>query len=112
MRAHSTLEPIPHPESQAGLARWRELTRQANSAFDRHQFAHAQHLYRQALQVAAALARGPALAVAARAPPGRRAPRSKPIPRIWRIPRTTSTAKMSAVKMSTTSPSFSRFQQI
>lgn len=62
MRAHSTLEPIPHPESQAGLARWRELTRQANSAFDRHQFAHAQYLYRQALQVAAALARGPALA--------------------------------------------------
>lgn len=62
MRAQSSLEPIPHPDAQTGLAQWRELTRQANAAFDRRQFAHAQRLYRQALQTALALIAGPALA--------------------------------------------------
>ncbi|MGO1069970.1 hypothetical protein [Lysobacter sp. CA199] len=63
MRTHSTAaEPILHPDAQAGLAQWRELTRQANAAFDRRQYAHAQRLYRQALQLAAALASGATLA--------------------------------------------------
>lgn len=64
MRTQSHLDPIPHPDAQAGLAQWRELTRQANAAFDRRQFAHALRLYRQALQIAAELLTGPALAAA------------------------------------------------
>lgn len=64
MRTQSTLEPIPHPDAQAGLAQWRELTRRANAAFDRRQYAHALRLYRQALQAAVALAAGATLAEA------------------------------------------------
>ncbi|QWF16522.1 hypothetical protein [Lysobacter capsici] len=62
MRALSSLESIPHPDAQTGLAQWRELTRQANAAFDRRQFAHAQRLYRHALQTALALIASPAFA--------------------------------------------------
>lgn len=66
MRAQPTTEPIAdadaHPDTHHRLAQWRELTRQANAAFDRDQFAHAQRLYRRALQIAADLACGPALA--------------------------------------------------
>ena len=62
MRTHSNLESIPHSDAHAGLARWRELSRQANAAFDRRDHAQAQRLYQQALRVAQALIAGPALA--------------------------------------------------
>jgi hypothetical protein len=64
VRTHSLLESIAHPDADAGLAQWRALTRQANAAFDRRQYAHAQRLYQQALQVAAALTNGPELSAA------------------------------------------------
>ncbi|MGH8079022.1 MAG: DUF2753 family protein [Lysobacter sp.] len=62
MRTHSTFESVPHHDAAAGLARWRELTRRANAAFDRSDYAQAQRWYRQALHVALVLSAGPALA--------------------------------------------------
>ncbi|UZW58548.1 hypothetical protein [Lysobacter enzymogenes] len=64
--------PAPEPALAAtaqtaardALAQWRELTRQANAAFDRRQLAHAQRLYRQALRVVDAPDWRAALAVA------------------------------------------------
>lgn len=64
MRTQSHLESNPHHDANAGLARWRELSRQANAAFDRRDHAQAQRLYQQALWVAESLIDGPALAAA------------------------------------------------
>lgn len=64
MRTHPSLEPAASADTPDALARWRELTRQANAAFDRRQFAHAQRLYRQALHAAEPMAGAAALAAA------------------------------------------------
>lgn len=61
MRGHPIPAKIPEQTGREGLARWRELTREANAAFDRRQHLLALRLYGQALQRAEQLLAGPGL---------------------------------------------------
>jgi hypothetical protein len=54
----------PRSETRDLLARWRQLTRQANVAFDRSEFADAQRGYWQALKLADDLIGGSGLKIA------------------------------------------------
>jgi hypothetical protein len=61
MRGHTPVSILPVPSNTDGLAQWRAATRQGNSAFAADRLDDATRDYLHALQLATALASGPAL---------------------------------------------------
>jgi hypothetical protein len=61
MREHTPVSTYPTPQSAEGLAQWRRLTRQGNTAFAAGRLDLAALDYTRALQLATTLAAGPAL---------------------------------------------------
>lgn len=65
MRGHTPVSTHPAPQSADGLVHWRRLTRRGNAAFAADRLDLATRDYTRALQLAAALVAGPALAASA-----------------------------------------------